>query len=566
MDDSSGDLPTVTGDGVEASGRPDGAVAQAPISARPCAVPITPSDAAHGLEFSPALLERFQLIRLLGRGGMGIVYLMRDRRLDRLVAVKMLAARTTSAEDAGRLEREARAVAALNHTNIVTIHDVAWDQGHPYMVCEFVEGQTLGQCLGDFLHAPLERALEAILQILCGLAVAHEIGIVHRDLKPANVLVRSDGVIKLADFGLASSERLGGNGSFGRFPGTPAYMSPEQCSGRPVTPASDLYAVGLILFEMLTSQRPFCGPSQNDYLEQHLTVEPPDISELRDNLPPALVAVVRRLLAKDPLERPGTARGLASEIQAIRAGLSVPPPRSAAVASGPRGSRAIVALAGACLAILLLWNFFRRPPLPWPPLNPPPHPGDRTTASAALARARERVAAGQARAAEEQLQAASAADGSWDAPHLERGQLALQTHRTALARAEFQTAALLGPQPAAALVGYGRALLQEDKPDQALEVLHIALGHDHENARAHTWLAEALFRTGSIQEARRELEHAERFDPHLADVHLVAGHICEHQHELAAAAQEYRNALELDPKNPEATQHLVTLSDRKPVP
>jgi Tfp pilus assembly protein PilF len=115
-------------------------------------------------------------------------------------------------------------------------------------------------------------------------------------------------------------------------------------------------------------------------------------------------------------------------------------------------------------------------------------------------------------------------------------------------------------------VGFGRALLQEYKPDQAQEFLHIALGYDHRNARAHTWLAEALFRTGAIQEARRELEHAARFDPHLADVHLVAGHLYEHLHDPASAAQEYRHALELDPRNPEATRLLTTLSDRKPVP
>ena len=253
-------------------------------------------------------LGPYRIDRLLGRGGMGEVYTAYDTRLDRTVAVKVLASHGNADRPSReRFRREARAVAGLNHPNICTLHDV----GDDYLVMELVDGETLRECLGRGL-AP-ERSLHIARQVLEALGAAHRAGVIHRDLKPENVMVRVDGYVKVLDFGLAtwlpSARRVEtgvaatiGVSRPGEILGTVAYMSPEQVGGEAVDERSDLFTFGILLYEMLTGRHPWPRSSAVDTLHAIVHDDPPptDASSLAS---PQLGAVLDRLLRKHPAER-----------------------------------------------------------------------------------------------------------------------------------------------------------------------------------------------------------------------------------------------------------------------
>ena len=247
--------------------------------------------AAAGRRFGP-----YETLALIGAGGMGEVFKARDTRLDRIVAVK-----TSRDEFSDRFAREARTVAALNHPHIAALYDVGTD----YLVMEYVEGETLRGPLA------LPRALLYARQILAALDAAHRKGIVHRDLKPANIMVSKSGV-KLLDFGLAQMKQGGPLGdqtqtmaisAEGSIAGTLHYMSPEQLQGKPADARSDIFAFGLVLYEMLTGRRAFDGDNAASVISAIMTAEAPPLDELKPVTPPALERILRQCLAKDPDER-----------------------------------------------------------------------------------------------------------------------------------------------------------------------------------------------------------------------------------------------------------------------
>src|SRR5262245_62088050 len=251
------------------------------------------------------LRQRYRLESEIGRGGMGIVYKATDLELQRQVAVKVLS--EASAESRQRLMREARAAAALNHPNIVAVHDIGEENGTPFFVMELVSGQSLAKAA----HLELPRIVEIALQICTALEHAHNNHIVHRDLKPDNVLMSSSGArssIKLADLGLA----LPGYGmrisQAGLILGTPSYMAPEQALGQQVDGRTDFYALGVLLYEMVTGRVPFSGDGSLAVVSQHVhaPVVPPRI--LRPDLPRKLESVILRLLEKKPENRFASAR------------------------------------------------------------------------------------------------------------------------------------------------------------------------------------------------------------------------------------------------------------------
>jgi tetratricopeptide (TPR) repeat protein len=256
------------------------------------------------LRFGPnsVLRQRYRLDSEIGRGGMGIVYRATDLDLKRQVAVKLLPDRVSSPDARERFLREARAAAALNHPNIVAVYDVGEDQGLPFFVMELVEGRSLGQTPpGDF-----RRVVEIASQICEALEHAHTHSIVHRDLKPDNVLLsgtRQSGSVKLADLGLAFTVRDSRLSGAGLIVGTPAYMAPEQILGQKIDGRADLYALGVLLYEMTTGRVPFIGDDPLTIVSQHIhaPVVPP--RALRSDIPRALEAVIVRLLAKDPAQR-----------------------------------------------------------------------------------------------------------------------------------------------------------------------------------------------------------------------------------------------------------------------
>ena len=307
-------------------------------------------------------LGSYEILSPLGAGGMGEVYRARDGKLDREVAVKVLPDRLAAdAEALSRFEREARAVAALSHPNILSIFDFGQDRGVFFAVMELLEGQTLREKLAAG-PLPSRRAADYATQIAEGLSAAHARGVVHRDLKPENLFVTKDGYVKILDFGLASRRPLNAAGreqaaasehpraklnqtdvstAFGTEPGvvlgTVGYMAPEQARGEPADVRSDIFSFGAVLFEMLSGTRPFRRDSPAETLTAILRDEPPEMPEEVRHASPALERIARRCLEKDPDSRFQLARDLAFALEAI-AGSPAPGP-SAIRTVGETGER-----------------------------------------------------------------------------------------------------------------------------------------------------------------------------------------------------------------------------------
>jgi serine/threonine-protein kinase len=242
---------------------------------------------------------------------MAIVYRARQESLDRTVAVKVLSETLAASEEfIERFRREARTAANMRHPNVITVHDFGQDErGVPYLVMEFIEGDTLA----DLMDLGLDdtRVPDLLDQIAAGLDYAHARGVIHRDIKPGNVLLTEDGRAVLADFGLAWLIEGTPLTMAGGVVGTPEYMSPEQASGDPIDHRSDVYALGVVLFEMLTGERPFAADSPMGILIKHLQTPAPSILELRPDLSPDVDAVLQQALAKSPDERFSSAGALA---------------------------------------------------------------------------------------------------------------------------------------------------------------------------------------------------------------------------------------------------------------
>lgn len=265
----------------------------------------------------PGLPARFQVEGRLGEGGMGEVVLAHDRLLRRRVSIKVL--KPYLADDPvarTRFEREARAAAGLHHPNVVVIHDIFADLPRPLFVMELVEGHSLQESLAKHGALPPEEAIRIGTAVADALEAAHARGIIHRDVKPANVLLGDDGAIKVADFGIAWAQPWTPLSGDATVHGTPHYYSPEQARGERVEPRSDIYSLGVVLFEMLAGRVPFDGPSPVAVGLKHVNEEPPPIGDLVPGVTPALAAIVHRCLAKDPSSRFSTASEVAAGLRA----------------------------------------------------------------------------------------------------------------------------------------------------------------------------------------------------------------------------------------------------------
>jgi eukaryotic-like serine/threonine-protein kinase len=265
---------------------------------------------------------RYELEELVGAGGMSSVFKARDTLLERHVALKILHQHFTEDEQyVERFRREARAVASLSHPNIVTILDRGEDEGRQFIVFELVEGRTLAEALRDEGRLPVRRALEIAVQVARGLGFAHEQGLIHRDVKPQNVILNGDGRAKVTDFGIARSLDVQGVTQSGAVLGTSNYIAPEQASGRPVDRTTDVYSLGVVLFELLTGEVPFPGESFVAVAMQHVSEPPPSVLEVRPDVPVRVARAVDRALEKDPAERFPTMDAFAAELQACLAEL-----------------------------------------------------------------------------------------------------------------------------------------------------------------------------------------------------------------------------------------------------
>src|SRR5262245_28928911 len=262
---------------------------------------------------------------------MSSVFRARDRQLERRVAIKILPQHY--AEDPEYLERfrrEARAVAKLSHPNIVTVIDRGDDDGRQYIVFEHVEGENLKELVLRSGRLPVQHALELALAVANGLAFAHDHGLVHRDVKPQNVLLSGEGEVKVTDFGIARSLHVDhGVTQTGTVLGTGEYLAPEQASGKPVSSATDVYSLGVVLWELLAGDVPFVGDNFVAVALRHVNEPPPHLRERRPDVSPRLDAAVERALAKDPARRFPSMKAFAKELRACLAeadGRAAPPP------------------------------------------------------------------------------------------------------------------------------------------------------------------------------------------------------------------------------------------------
>lgn len=247
---------------------------------------------------------RYELQDRIGTGGAAVVYRAHDRRLDRTVALKVLRDELAGdPEFVARFEREARAAARISHPNVVHVHDYGAHGDTAFIAMEYIDGESLKDRLRRIGRFEVGEALRIARAVLAGLSVAHAGGLVHRDVKPQNVLLGRDGTIKLVDFGIAQTAALAGLTQTGTTMGTASYMAPEQVQGAPTGPATDLYGLGAVLYEMLTGRPPFEGESPIEVAFHHLNDPPRPPGELVDGIPAGVEAAVMRALAKEPSER-----------------------------------------------------------------------------------------------------------------------------------------------------------------------------------------------------------------------------------------------------------------------
>ena len=269
-------------------------------------------------------IGKYHIIELIGEGAMGVVYRANDSVLDRTVAIKVMNESIARQDDLRkRFLHEAQAAASLQHPNVVCIYDLGDFNGHLFIAMEFIQGVDLEKLLETGEPIALQARLDIIIDVLTGLTFAHKRGIIHRDIKPANIRVTEDGRAKIMDFGVAhlSSSSMTSTGSF---LGTPSYMAPEQITEGKTSPATDIFAVGGVLYQLLTQMRPFEAPTLQNLFFRIITETPKPVSELVPGLPPALDRIVAKAMAKEPSDRYATALEMANDLSNVRSKLSGP--------------------------------------------------------------------------------------------------------------------------------------------------------------------------------------------------------------------------------------------------
>ena len=265
-------------------------------------------------------LGRYEIIRELGHGAMGVVYKARDPLIDRIVAIKTIFLDLSTTESAAfeqRFYREAKSAGRLNHSNIVTIHDVGKSNTIAYIAMEFLDGQSLREILDSGVVLPPEKIADIVAQVADGLAFAHEKGIVHRDIKPSNIMVSESGSVKITDFGIALLP-TGSRTMAGNVFGSPKYMSPEQVMGRSVDGRADIFSLGTVLYEMLTGFPPFFGGDLNAVIDQVINQTPPAPSRRNKGVAPVFDHIVAKSMAKNPDDRYPTAQAMATDLRNFR--------------------------------------------------------------------------------------------------------------------------------------------------------------------------------------------------------------------------------------------------------
>ncbi len=266
----------------------------------------------------PQSIGRYRIQEVLGRGAMGVIYKAHDPEIDRPVAIKLIRADLLDGGDRtdfiARFRREAQAAGRCAHPNIVSIFDFALHDGNPFLVMEFIDGATLVQAWPAGGHFAVDDSVFVVLQLLRALQAAHTMGIVHRDIKPANIMLTGGTLVKVTDFGISRLD-MSNLTQIDSVIGTPSYMSPEQYRGDVVDARSDLFSTGIVLYEMLSGQKPFAGRNSAEVFTKLLYEAPPDLRLMRPDIPENICAVIQRCLAKAPHDRFASAGAVAEALQ-----------------------------------------------------------------------------------------------------------------------------------------------------------------------------------------------------------------------------------------------------------
>ena len=317
---------------------------------------------------------RYRIERELGHGGMATVYLAHDEKLERPVAVKLLAEHLADDEEfRARFVREARLAGRLSHPNIVGVYDAGEVEGRPFIAMEYVSGSSLA----DAGRLPAERVVELGVQACAGLQHAHDAGLVHRDVKPANLLVGDDGVLKIADFGIARAAESTRHTQAGTLLGTAAYVAPEQIAGEDAAPAADIYSLGAVLYELLTGRPPYAFSSLGQLATQQAEGSIVPVGDVEPTVPRETEAAVMHALARDPSFRPASAAEFAHELSGSASEPATVPlrqPRRRRPTVWPVGAAVVLAIAAAIALATLGGGSKGRPPAPARVTPPAPAP------------------------------------------------------------------------------------------------------------------------------------------------------------------------------------------------
>jgi serine/threonine protein kinase len=265
------------------------------------------------------IILQYKILEKIGEGGMGTIYKAKDTKLDRFVALKFLPSQLTATEEEkARFVQEAKAASAMNHPNVCTIYDINEYNGQLFIVMEFVDGKTLKEKKDNLSE---KQILEIGIQVAEGLAAAHEKGIVHRDIKPENIMIRKDGIVQILDFGLAKLYKDGNLSRLtkvGTTMGTIGYMSPEQVQGLDVDHRTDIFSLGVVLYEMLAGEPPFKGIHETAVMYEIVNVDAPPLSTIKEGIAPEIDEIVLECLEKDKDERCQSAKELAKDLRKVK--------------------------------------------------------------------------------------------------------------------------------------------------------------------------------------------------------------------------------------------------------
>lgn len=500
-------------------------------------------------------IAQFEIVRTLGEGGMGIVYLARDETLQRELAIKVLKKELVGEEGRERFIREARACSRINHPNIVTVYSAGEHDGDLYMAMELLEGKTLREAIAETGKVEWQKAAGWMISILSALQRLHDEGIIHRDLKPDNIMVGPGGGVKLMDFGIAhvaSESRITIDVSM---LGTAQYMSPEQTTGMPTDARSDIFSVGTILYEALSGEIPFNAPHPMAVMYSIANEEHESLTVREPELPGEISGLVDRALAKDPDERFASAGEFAAELSALMDSSG----GSAGATPVPLWRRLIIpAAALIVIAAVMAWTISRGPAK-----------GDRNTAERHNLSGQQHKEDENITGAQLEYQNAIIADGNWEIPWNNLAMIALDEQDYDEADSLLTRALEINPHYTEALYNMGTVRWEKEDLDGAELNLKAAIESDPWFIPAYNNLASLLIKIDRPEEAADVLDEAlSRFDstpypepyPDEMKAHLFKNRgIAAAKMDDASAETWWRKALEILPGNDEIRRLLESV-------